>query len=70
MQDKETKYVPWLTFAIVVTIATIIVGGAYAFAQGAMNLGQENSIDIVRLETQYTGIRSDLTEIKDILKSK
>lgn len=64
MSEKENKYVPWLTFAIVVTIATIVIGGAYAYAQSAMNLGQENSRDIVRLETQFTNIMESLSRIE------
>lgn len=68
MSDKETKYVPWLTFGIVVTVAMLVIGGAYAYAQSSMSLGQNNALDIRELQTQYRSIDSSLIEIKGLLK--
>lgn len=70
MQDKEQRYVMWQTFAWSVGIVSLLIFGSYALANSAYNMTQETRLDIRELQTQYAGIRSDLADIKDILKSK
>lgn len=70
MQDKEQKYVMWQTFAWSAGIVSLLIFGSYALANSAYNMTQETRLDVRELQTQYTSIRADLGEIKDILKSR
>lgn len=77
MSEQKNGYVKWQYFVYILGFVTTLIGGSYAYGriidikvEKNSAIIQENRTDTAVLKSQYTDIKSDLVEIKDLIKKQ